>query len=45
MYESNILDGPPTATEAHPVTGEKLPVGVGHECVVRLVCQERLFSP
>ncbi|KAL1948316.1 hypothetical protein VTO73DRAFT_12391 [Trametes versicolor] len=31
MYESNILDGPPTATEAHPVTGEKLPVGVGHE--------------
>ncbi|OJT03695.1 (R,R)-butanediol dehydrogenase [Trametes pubescens] len=31
MYQHSISDGPPTATEPHPTSGETLPVGVGHE--------------
>ena len=27
----------PTATEPHPVTGETLPIGMGHEYVIKLL--------
>ena len=37
LYHGALKGATPTATEPHPITGETLPVGLGHEYAVGLL--------